>query len=140
MASKIRIRQDGIKLMTKTDVAVWTRKVTDEVTRHARGHAPGRIAGSIRLMAFRASSYRVRARVGTNTGYGLFPEEGTGIYGPTGRRIYPKTAKVLVFRPRGSSQLVFAKSVKGQKPQHFMLFALNHAIIKMAIPITKEER
>jgi hypothetical protein len=57
--------------------------------------------------------------------YALFVMKGTGIYGPTGQRIKPKTAKLLAFRIDG--QLVFAKSVRGQRAQPFLVEALKAA-------------
>lgn len=116
--------------MTKTDILPWVRKVSDDVVRFGRGKAPGKIATTIGVTKSRATAYKAKVTVEATAPYSLFPEEGTGIYGPKGGRIYPKTAKVLVFRPRGSSQLVFAKSVKGQKAQHYMEKSLIAAIAK----------
>lgn len=49
--------------------------------------------------------------------YGIWLEEGTGIYGDRGSRITPKTAKVLAWK--GSSGLVFARSIAGMKARPF---------------------
>ena len=49
--------------------------------------------------------------------YGEYVEYGTGIYGPNGQPIRPKTKKALYFKVAG--QPVFARSVKGQKAQPF---------------------
>lgn len=49
--------------------------------------------------------------------YGVFLEEGTGIYGQKGREITPKQAKVLAFKVGG--QQVFTKKVKGIKARPF---------------------
>jgi hypothetical protein len=43
---------------------------------------------------------------------------GTGIYGPTGQRIYPKRASVLVFYIGGAKIVV--PSIAGQRGQHFV--------------------
>lgn len=49
--------------------------------------------------------------------YGEWIENGTGIYGPTGQRIVPKSAKALAFTYMGKK--VFARSVKGMKAAPF---------------------
>jgi phage gpG-like protein len=64
-------------------------------------------------------------RVGTNVRYAAWVHNGTGIYGPSGKPIVPKRAKVLVFTPRGSSTIVFAKFVKGMKARPFLKDALD---------------
>lgn len=94
---------------------------------------------------FRASEASIE--VGTNLHYAPYVEEGTGIYGPKGRPITPKAAKVLAWKsagkpmtgkgkriasgmkmrkgklrpnPKGDTFMNFALSVKGTKPWHFM--------------------
>lgn len=68
-------------------------------------------------------------RVGTNLKHGLYLHEGTGIYGPRKRPITPKRGKYLVFRPKRGrgirgNRLVFARSVKGMKPNPYLRNAL----------------
>lgn len=43
--------------------------------------------------------------------YGVHLQTGTGVFGPTGRRITPRVARALKFRVGGST--VFARSVAG---------------------------
>jgi hypothetical protein len=50
--------------------------------------------------------------------YSEFVHRGTGIYGPYGIPITPKTAKALAFSIGGKK--VVRKSVKGQKPNPFV--------------------
>lgn len=50
--------------------------------------------------------------------YALYVHEGTGIYGPKGKRIRPVRAKALMFMIDG--QPVFRKSVKGMKGRPFL--------------------
>lgn len=49
--------------------------------------------------------------------YGVFIEEGTGIYGKSGQPITPKKAKVLAWSKGGN--MVFAKRVKGMRAKPF---------------------
>jgi HK97 gp10 family phage protein len=62
-------------------------------------------------------------QVGTNLFYAIYVHEGTGIYGPKGRPITPKTAKMLSWKNRKGAR-IFAKSVKGMKPNPFLKNAL----------------
>lgn len=58
-------------------------------------------------------------RIGAYQSYAAYIHEGTGIYGPKGTPIRPINAKVL--RWIGSDGTpIFAKSVKGIKPNHFL--------------------
>ena len=59
--------------------------------------------------------------------YAIFPNDGTGIYGPRGSVIKPRSGKVLAFKPGpkwkgpvSKDGFVFLKSSKGQKGQHFV--------------------
>lgn len=89
------------------------------------------------------------ARIGTNLPYARYVHDGTGIYGPTGQPIRPKTAKVLAWPTRGitsvrassipgrgpvvsrsqtATGMAFARSVKGVPPNPFLLKALPAAL------------
>ena len=70
-----------------------------------------------------ANSYRIIKRenaheIRNDTFYLPFVNEGTGIYGPRGRRITPKRAKFLHFFWKDREW--FVKSVRGQKPRRFV--------------------
>jgi hypothetical protein len=58
--------------------------------------------------------------VGTNLPYAKYVHEGTGLYGPNGARIVPKTKKALYWP--GADHPV--KSVAGQQKQPFMKWGL----------------
>lgn len=65
------------------------------------------------------------ARIGSSVDYALEVHEGTGIYGPTGRRITPKSAKALRWQGRGAGGAVrFARSVAGSPPRRYLRNAL----------------
>lgn len=64
------------------------------------------------------------ARVGTRVRYGIYVHSGTGIYGPRHRPITPTTKTYLKFTPKGTTKVVFAKSVRGMKPNRFLTDAL----------------
>lgn len=76
-------------------------------------------------------------RVGTNVAYAKWVHDGTGLYGPKKSLIRPKQAKALRFRSKvyGAKKgkyagWVFAKHVKGMKPNPFLKNALSAADTK----------
>jgi hypothetical protein len=95
------------------------------VVEAAKGFAPkesGALAADIHYTIEGGSPETLRALIGSNKHYTEAVEKGSGIYGPTGRPIRPRRAKVMVFN--GRKGVVFAKSVKGQPGQHFLKRAL----------------
>ncbi len=65
--------------------------------------------------------------IGTNVRYARWVHDGTGIYGPHHTPIRPRQAKFLRFRPRGGGRYVYARQVKGMRPNPFMRNALRAA-------------
>lgn len=73
-------------------------------------------------------------RVGSGLYYALWVHDGTGIYGPRGRRITPRTASHLVFHwKKMGNKLMIVKSVKGMKPNPFLKNALPAANLKSSV-------
>lgn len=78
-----------------------------------------------------AASFRLRRiqllewGIGTQLQYASFVHDGTGIYGPAGQRITPRSASVLAFEWMG--ELWFRRSVAGQKPNPFADRAIDKA-------------
>jgi hypothetical protein len=62
---------------------------------------------------------QVQAQIISAADYSKFQDEGTGVFGPTGSRIFPKTAKALRFDWPAAGGIVFAKSVAGSPGTHF---------------------
>jgi len=123
----VTIREQGIRQLTAGPVASWTRALAGRVKNRAQSLSPvetGLLRRSITAHPPRVAGFHVRATIATATGYGLYPEEGTGIFGPKGRVIKPRTKPFLVFQPRGLGHVIRTRSVLGQKPQHFMRDAL----------------
>jgi hypothetical protein len=56
--------------------------------------------------------------VGTNVPYARWMQEGTGIYGPSGQRIFPKHAKALAFD--GPAGRIIVRSIKGTPKRRFL--------------------
>ncbi len=65
--------------------------------------------------------------VGTNVWYARLVHDGTGLYGPKHAMIKPKRHKFLRFKPKGQRRYVYARQVKGMRPNKFLLNALRAA-------------
>lgn len=83
----------------------------------------GRLRSSINTQLVTVGG-QLAVRVGSNVFYALFVHEGTGVYGPKGAPIRPKRAKFLKFQPKGAHGFVYAKLVKGMRPNHYLKNAL----------------
>lgn len=78
------------------------------------------------------------ARVGSHLEHAVYVHEGTGIYGPQGTRIYPKTARVMRwpvknnsgtgarrrYRAGATAAFAYARSTKGMRGRPFLRDAL----------------
>lgn len=88
----------------------------------------GRLRSSIQTRAIKRGKAQ-GARVGSGVKYALYVHEGTGIYGPRGVPITPKTKKFLRFKPKGLRTYVYARSVKGMRGNPYLRDALPAARI-----------
>jgi phage gpG-like protein len=86
----------------------------------------GRLRASISTVAVTRNG-EPAVLVGTNVKYAGFVHRGTGLYGPRHAPIRPRTAKFLRFKPRGAGRYVYARQVKGMKPNPFLTNALSAA-------------
>lgn len=97
-----------------------------EISSNPRRVDTGRLRSSIHTSRItRVIVYpRKGARVGTNVHYARYVHDGTGIYGPRHMPIVPTTKQVLRFRPKGSMEYVYARSVRGMRRNQYLLNAL----------------
>lgn len=73
---------------------------------------------------------RLSVRVGTAVRYAVFVHEGTGIYGPRGTLIKPKSKQVLRWRARkgrGKGGYTYSRWSRGMRPNPFLRKALRAA-------------
>lgn len=100
--------------------------------RSMAGHKTGNLVRAIEAKkARRAGPKGTRATVEIDrkeAPYGVWVNEGTGLFGRRGRVIKAKTGNVMVFQ--GKKGLVFARTVKGQKGKHFMEKAFDLVMLK----------
>lgn len=87
----------------------------NHIQSNARALAPHRTGTLQRSIQTQVDYPDGKVEVGEK--YGVYLEEGTGIYGDRGTRITPKAAKVLAWK--GSGGMVFARSVAGIKARPF---------------------
>ena len=88
---------------------------SNKIQSEARKRAPHR-TGSLQRSILAYLKYPL-AIVQVNEKYGVYIEQGTGIYGPEGRPIRPVKAKVLVFKIGGRT--IFTKEIKGIRAKPF---------------------
>lgn len=126
---RINIKQANIRKMysdPKGPIVRGVLRMSKKVERKAKRLSPvdkGQLRASITSQIVFRGGIPI-GRVGTNVKHARWVHEGTGIYGPRGVPIRPKTAKVLVFKPKGSTKNVYVKSVKGMKGRPFLRDAL----------------
>ena len=120
---------------TRAAATRWADRLGNDVVNEAKKQCPvdeGTLRSSItHVTQVREGSASVV--VGTPLDYGRYLHEGTGIYGPNGTPIVPVTRKALKFKWDGPGKAtrskdkrgyVFAKSVKGVRPNPFLADAL----------------
>lgn len=124
MAPRIKVVVDRAAMQSLAGQEVFKR--AKRVESQAKRLCPvdtGRLRSSIST-ELEPRGRVIVATVGTNVKYAELIHEGTGIYGPRGTPITPKRGRFLVFTPKGSSDVVFARSVSGVRPVPFLRNAL----------------
>ncbi len=115
----IQLSERGTRAIDKAVELVAT-----EVWGNMAREAPtdeGRLAGSWQLTRKGPRTWSVATRVL----YASFVNDGTGIYGPAGRRITPQRAAVLVFQHMGTTW--FRPSTRGQRANPYADRAVDKA-------------
>lgn len=122
-------------------VKTLTRRVTNQAKRNCPVDE-GTLRASIQGFVF-ITPGAVIGRIGTGLEYGLYQEQGTGIYGPRHSRVVPVSRQFLRFEvkngtaARGRRPLVFARSVAGTPPTRFLTRALRTVV---PYPVTEHPR
>ena len=88
----------------------------------------GILRNSIHLASIVTDTGDLGVEIGSDLRYALYVHNGTGVYGQYGSPIVPTHGQFLVFTPRGSGRVVFARSVLGQEPNPFLKDALPLAL------------
>jgi len=95
-----------------------TARMVDD-TRQACPRQTGQLADSIGADPWQAQGDRYTSMIRATAPYAAFQEFGTGVFGPTGQRIVPLTAKALVFEWPKAGGLVAFRSVAGSPATRF---------------------
>lgn len=99
------------------------RRVRDAARRNVNSRS-GALARSIEVSVVGRGGV-TGAQVGTSLFYAKYVHDGTGIYGPTGQVIRPRSKKALEFQGRGGT--VFSRYSVGQRGTKFLERALRAA-------------
>lgn len=91
---------------------IMQRRARKNIIRKGRVDT-GRLRDSIEVKVDRQTNTEAMYSVGSSVPYARYQEEGIG-------PVYPRRAKVLRFKPKGSSTFVFAHRTRGFKGAFFM--------------------
>lgn len=110
-----------IGVLVDTGVARTAGSVRDDAKRIIRAEGrvdTGALVQSIETRRVGSAGHTVTYEVGSRLDYAIYQHE--GVRGP----VLPRTAKVLRFKPSGSSKFVFARQTKGFRGIYFLTRAL----------------
>lgn len=106
---------------TEREVERRGRNVAEDVRSNIRDRAINggeRLADSVGGQVFIDGPRDVSAVIASDLEEALWFEEGTGLHGPRGQYIFPRTHQFMVFVPTGQSVSVRARRVQGQEARH----------------------
>ena len=136
----IHIKVDASNVHVSENGVAFKNKLLDQLSKNTKTLLE---KNTPRHSSHGANNYKIvkstdKHEVINNAHYLVFPNDGTGIYGPRHAPIRPKRAKVLHFHWRGREW--FLKSVKGQKPKKFVERSMTEVIrsIESAVIIAKK--
>lgn len=120
MASISQIEIQNLRNIVYDRVEEVAYQVTDAI----RAFQPNDTGMTRSLWTFRVEgrqSAKVTARIYNPSDVAAWLHTGTGIYGPLGRPITPTRAEFLRFKPKGASQFIFRRSVRGMTPSDYII-------------------
>lgn len=151
MASRVIINDAALRsLLTGQDgpVVKYMYNLGRKIGNEAKRRCPvdeGRLRASIENTVT-VTGALVITRVGTPVEYAIMVHNGTGIYGPSGKRITPKratSARPTTTKPRPAAlrwqkggEIFFARSVAGTRANPFLTDALRAVLTPLGWPIT----
>lgn len=96
------------------------RKTTRFIESSAVKKAPERTSNLVNSItsSSRGQGFDTEGTVKATAHYALFVEQGTGVFGPKGKPIFPKNAKALRWMAGGKA--MFAKSILGMPARPFL--------------------
>jgi hypothetical protein len=129
MEGKLRAELMGRPDLLRADLHAIARVVQEQaqviLLARSRDYFTGRLLRSIRVSPVRSNgASELSVQIGSDLPYALWVEEGTGVFGPHGTPITPRTAPVMVFYSRVYGGRVVTRNVIGQVGKHFLRNAL----------------
>lgn len=132
---RVRVDLAGVSRAVGADIDAATRRAAERARDRVRGNITkagrsnsGTMARTIYVQQMSHAPLSPSYEVGSDLHYALYQEE--GVPGP----ITPKRAKVLRFKPRGSSVYVFARETKGFAGIHMFRRALDAVKVADFLP------
>jgi hypothetical protein len=146
MSRGFKVNQDQLyALLAGQQGPVWNQmlRIGNEIQNVAKAKVPvdnGRLRNSIKY-EMRTEKKMPVVYVGTKVKYAIFVHNGTGVHGPKGTPITPKTKQFLSWRVRntsgtkaryakkkGKTVYAFAKKVQGVRPRPFLTDAMQQVL------------
>ena len=127
MVATVKVNASRVDAALRARALVMGRRAGKLLVDEARrgvSRRTGELAESIKADSPRVSGDRVVVHVHVDAEHGVYQEEGTGIYGPTGTPIRARSGGVLRFDWPAAGGIVFARSVRGSPPTKFWSKAL----------------
>ncbi len=118
----ITIDTSRVELLVREHAMLRMQGLADTFVERAQQNASrrtGEMADSISHDLPEDRGERITCTATCTAEYAQYQEEGTGIYGPEGVPITPRSSPVLVFDWPAAGGIVFARSVQGSEPTHF---------------------
>ncbi len=119
------LRGQGLRQNMSIRGAAVANQAKRNLSRPPQRVDTGRLRGSIKWRVITIAGGYPGVRVWTDVHYARYVHDGTGLYGPKGQWIYPKRARFLRFQPKGSAGYVYARRVRGMRPNNFLADALS---------------
>lgn len=113
---------DQLAVKIRSHAVELVRRAADATVADTQAHASrrtGATADGISHTEPAAGDAYVSCQIVSAEPSSRWQDEGTGIYGPTGMRIFPTHAKALRFDWPAAGGVVYAKSVAGSPGKHF---------------------
>ncbi len=143
MAVVVRFNQQALRSIAVQAAEDDLRVRANRVLNAARRNAPvdeGRLRASIAVEFTTDRDGSPVARIGSNLPYAIFVHEGTGIYGPRGAMIRPRTRQFMRWPVKNNSgsgnrrysggstsSYAYARETRGVRPRPFLRDALDAA-------------
>ena len=127
MARVVRNRNFKRDMARRQNHRGWTRAATYLGRSALRRRAPkdtNLLSETFEVTSPPPTRIGPRVRYSSRQKYALYPEVGTGLYGPKRQWIYPKRARVLTWVDRRTGTRIYARRVRGQRPQRYFRKAM----------------